>query len=325
MTVARLTSGLISLAFSLKTLSTEYLMNPFALMTCAFKTASHRNTILTAAAALVLLAGSLLTSPAIASTTTALAPMSAKQMVEKHGGALVHVKFVLKIEGMGQDREMPEEIGGIMIEDSGLVLVSNFQTGGMAGMMGASGMSASPREIKVLIGDDQEGVEATLIARDSEADLAWVKITDPKGKKFDAIDFSKGATPDLGDEVIFIGRKGKYFDRVPFVQMHRIEAVTKKPRHLFLVETQAYGSPAFAADGSPVGVVIFQTPNREESEGASMDMSDRGGLAILPAADIMTATVRAKEAAASGKPVDPPAPKSDEKPADAPAAPANPK
>lgn len=291
----------------------------------AFSTTSRRNTILTAAAALTLLAGSLFTSPAVAHVTTA-APMSAKQILEKHSPALVHVKFVLKIEGMGQDREMPEEIGGIMIEDSGLVLVSNFQTGGMASMMGANGMSATPREIKVLIGDDQEGVDATLIARDSEADLAWVKITDPKGKKYDAIDFSKGASPDLGDEVVFVGRKGKYFDRVPFVQMHRIEAVTKKPRHLFLVETQAYGSPAFSSEGAPVGVVIFQTPNREESEGASMDMSDRGGLAILPAADIMTATARAKEAAASGKPVDPPAPKPDAAPAgDAPAAPANPK
>lgn len=286
---------------------------------------SSRGATLAGAAALVLLAGSMLASPAVAAT---VAPVPVKQVVEKHGGALVHVKFVLKIEGMGQDREMPEEIGGIMIEDSGLVLVSNFQTGGMASMMGSSGMSATPREIKVLIGDDQEGVDATLIARDSEADLAWVKITDPKGKKYDAIDFSKGASPDLGDEVIFIGRKGKYFDRVPFVQMHRIEAVTKKPRHLFLVETQAYGSPAFTTEGAPVGVVIFQTPNREESEG-SMDMSDRGGLAILPAADIMTATARAKDAAASGKPVDPPAAKPDAAPAGeapaAPAAPANPK
>jgi S1-C subfamily serine protease len=304
-------------------------MNLLASITCCFKTNSHRRAVLTAAAALTVLAGSLLTSPAVGSTTNAAAPMSAKQMVEKHGGALVHVKFVLKIEGMGQDREMPEEIGGIMIEDSGLVLVSNFQTGGMAGMMGASGMSATPREIKVLIGDDQEGVDATLIARDSEADLAWVKITDPKGKKFEAIDFSKGASPELGDEVIFIGRKGKYFDRVPFVQVQRIEAVTKKPRHLYLVETQAYGSPAFSSEGAPVGVVIFQTPNREESEGASMDMSDRGGLAILPASDIMTATARAKEAAASGKPVDPPAAKPDAAPAGeattTPAAPANPK
>lgn len=290
---------------------------------------SRYRAVLVGAAPLAFFAGSMLTSPACASfaaASAAVAPMSAKQMVEKHGGALVHVKFVLKIEGMGQDREMPEEIGGVMIEETGLVLVSNFQTGGMASMMGANGMSATPREIKVLIGDDQEGVDATLIARDSEADLAWVKITDPKGKKFEAIDFSKAATPELGDEVIFIGRKGKYFDRVPFVQVHRIEAVTKKPRHLFLVETQAYGSPAFASDGSPVGVVIFQTPNREESEGASMDSSDRGGLAILPAADIITATVRAKEAAASGKPVDPPAPKGEEKPAGgAPAAPANPK
>lgn len=284
---------------------------------------SRRSTLLIGAAALVLLASSMFASPAMAATTTVAAPGTAKSIVEKHSAALVHVKFVLKIEGMGQDREMPEEISGIMIEDSGLVLVSNFQTGGMASMMGGGSMSATPREIKVLVGDDQEGVDATLIARDSEADLAWVKITDPKGKKYDAIDFSKGAAPELGDELIFVGRKGKYFDRVPFVQFNRVEAIAKKPRHLYLVETQAYGSPVFTAEGAPVGVVIFQTPNREESEGG-MDSSDRGGLAILPAADIMTATVRAKEAAASGKPVDPPAakPAGEAKPDAAPAAPA---
>jgi hypothetical protein len=288
-------------------------------MTSSSPSHSRRSTLLIGAAALALLAGSMLASPAMGSTAAIAAPATAKSIVAKHAGALVHVKFVLKIEGMGQDREMPEEIGGIMIEESGLVLVSNFQTGGMASMMGAGGMSATPREIKVLVGDDQEGVDATLIARDSEADLAWVKITDPKGKKYAAIDFAKAATPDLGDELVFVGRKGKYFDRVPFVQFERVEAIAAKPRHLFLTSTQAYGSPAFTTDGTPVGVVIFQTPNREDAEG-SPDQADRGGLAILPAADIMTATVRAKEAAASGKPVDPPAPKSEDAPAAAPAA-----
>lgn len=282
-------------------------------MTSSF---SRRSTLLVGAAALALLAGSMLASPALASTTT-VAASPAKSIIEKNNAALVHVKFVLKLEGMGQDRELPEEVGGIMIEDSGLVLVSNLQTGGMAALMGSNGMSATPREIKVLVGDDQEGVDATLIARDSEADLAWVKITDSKGKKFDVIDFSKGVSPDVGDEVLFLGKKGKFFDRVPFVQFQRIEAIAKKPRHLFLAETQAYGSPVFNGEGAPVGVVIFQTPNREEAEG-STDASDRGGLAILPAADIMSATVRAKEAAASGKPVDPPAAKPEGNPGAAP-------
>jgi hypothetical protein len=103
------------------------------------------------------------------------------------------------------------------------------------------------------------------------------------------------------------------------VQFERVEAIATKPRHLFLTSTQAYGSPAFTAEGTPVGVVIFQTPNREDAEG-SPDSSDRGGLAILPAAEILTATVRAKEAAASGKPVDPPAAKPEDAPDAAPAA-----
>jgi hypothetical protein len=197
-----------------------------------------------------------------------------------------------------------------MIEN-GLVICSNLRTGGMAAMLGGRGGTMTPRDIKVLVGEDTEGVAAKLIARDSELDLAWVKVNEdklPKDHPFAFVDFSKSAAVEVGDTLVTVARLGKFFDRASFSHDTRALGMIKKPRKLIYAHTEDYGAPAFAASGDPVGVVIFQTPSREDMEGGEGGDQERGGLVILPGAEVIAATVKAKEAAASGKPVDPPAP-----------------
>lgn len=258
-------------------------------------------------------------STALCTTSTASAAPDAlgasmKSVLESQINAVVTVKFVLKIEGFGQDSEDESEIPGLMIEKTGLVLCSNLRTGGMAAMMGRGG-SMTPHDIKILIGDDSEGIEAKIIARDSELDLAWIKIDETKVPKegFVFVDFSKSANAEVGDSIFTIARLGRFFDRAPYAQDARVLGHIKKPRKLIHLKTADYGAPAFNSNGEPVGVIIFQTPTREDMEGGG-DQQDRGGLVILPGAEIGPATVKAKEAAASGKPVDPPAPAKIEEP-----------
>ena len=90
--------------------------------------------------------------------------------------ALVTVKFVLKIEGQMGKRESETEITGLMVDPTGLVLCANSKLG-LPRIMRSFG-SATPTDIKILIGDDTEGLEAKVMARDTELDLAWVKIKD---------------------------------------------------------------------------------------------------------------------------------------------------
>jgi S1-C subfamily serine protease len=250
---------------------------------------------------------------------------------------LVTVKFILKMEmadmGMeGQEQEM--EVAGVLIDAKGLVLASNTQLGGFAemmrGMMGddAGSVSATPKDVKVLIGDDTEGLKAEVVARDRELDLAWVRITDAGDKTFDALDTSKGGTAKVGDKLYVVEKLGKYFDRAPIVVEDRVAGTTKKPRSLVVPMgglAQSMGKPVFTADGSLLGMVVLQLPGTEEMSAESMmsGFGDTRGFSgmILPASEISKATERAMAQAASGakpdapkaSPPKPEAPKPDNK------------
>jgi len=224
---------------------------------------------------------------------------------------LVTVKFVLKVSGGGMEDERESETTGVMIAADGLVIASNTQTGGINEMMKQyvrQGFSIQPKDIKILIGDDIEGVDAKVIARDSELDLAWIKVDKAPEKPFEFIDLAKSATPALGDRLLAVEKMGKFFDRAPIVVEGRLGGVVSKPRALYIPAmdlVSTLGLPIFTASGDLVGITILQMPNEDESEDGGRSLMGRaGGGTILPASEVLAATERAKAAAAAGKPVE---------------------
>jgi hypothetical protein len=111
---------------------------------------------------------------------------------------LVTVKFVLKMEGQYGKRESETEITGLMVDPTGLVLCANSKLGMPRFLRGMG--SATPTDLKVLIGEDTEGLEAKVLARDTELDLAWVKVKEPGDRKFTSLDLDKAGTvkPESG-------------------------------------------------------------------------------------------------------------------------------
>lgn len=224
--------------------------------------------------------------------------------ISKNSSPLVTVKFVLRVGGT-VDREREEEITGVMIDPKGLVLCANTQLGGFASLWarwsgpGGGGVSVTPTELKVLVGDDTEGVAAEFIARDTELDLAWVRIKAPSDKPFDYVDFSKGVTPKIGQRVVAVQRMGKYFARAPVAGEGRIGGITTKPRDLYVLSGLAggLGMPIYTVDGKILGVTVMQMPDPEELEGDLGGLSGSLGGLILPAAQVVKATARALEAA----------------------------
>jgi len=223
-------------------------------------------------------------------------------LVERVGPAFVTVKFVLKMQGQFGNRESEAEVTGVMIDPSGLVLCGNTRLGS-ARMARSIGGTATPTEVKVLIGEDTEGLEARLLARDSELDLAWVQIKKPGDRKFVALDLSKAATPVVGDKLLAVRKMAKYFDRALTVSEGRVAGKTHKPRDLIIpsgslsLET---GLPVFSAAGDVVGISVLQMPEEDELQsmaltGIGRDISN--GL-ILPVSEVVRATARAKEVAA---------------------------
>ncbi len=218
-------------------------------------------------------------------------------LITKASPALVTIKCVLKMQGPGGTREVERDFTALMIDNKGTVLCASVQLG-TSKLMRRYG-TITPTDIKVLIGDDTEGVKAKLLASDSELDLSWVQIKEPDAKGYAHVDFAKATTAKSGDRLLTLTRMDKFFDRTPIVNEGRLSGKTKKPRDLLVPSSSLEvepGMPIFAEGGLTVGVIVVQAPDEEDQAAGG-----RMGTAalILPAAEVVKATKRAHETAAS--------------------------
>lgn len=233
--------------------------------------------------------------------------------VEKHVAPLVTLKFTLKLKRGSGEQESENEIAGVMIDEKGLVLCSNTELSGGAAtfsrMMGAAAdIRATPSDIKVLIGDDVEGKDAEVLVRDTELDLAWVRLKEPPAGALPFVDFSKSVKPGVGDRILTVKRLAKFFGRSPIVTEGRVGGIASKPRELFLPAgdlAPELGLPVYTAGGDLVGVTVVQVPdasggsmNRFEMQKLLSSLQEMGGV-ILPAEQIVKSTKRALEVADS--------------------------
>ncbi len=222
-----------------------------------------------------------------------------KALLAEKAPAIVSLKFILK--GGEQDEE--SETTGFVIDGAkGLVLTSNNAFGGMAARFG--GPTPTPSDIKILIGDDVNGLDATFVARDTELGLAWVKLKDAPATPLAAIDLSKDTKGAVGDEIYTISLMGKFFDRIPAISEGHIGAVTTKPRQLYIPSIGLAGAeqamPIFNSKGEVLGVSTIILPDQEEMMnpgGMRSIMRGITGGMILPASEAMAATTRALETA----------------------------
>ncbi len=233
---------------------------------------------------------------------------SLKQFADQRVNTLVTIKFILK----SPEGEQEEEAPGVLISGEGLVLTSNFLLGG-----GPFGGDATPTDIKVLVGEDTQGVDATFIARDTELGLAWVKIDKAPPTPYAFINFGDNAQVNVGDKLLSVQKLGKFFGLASWVAETTVGAMPTKPRSLIIpASTSLAGEmamPVFSEGGKVVGVTTFVLPEQEEMKDASQSLRRVAGLGmILPASDVVTATTNAMEQAKN-------APKAEDKPADKPA------
>ncbi len=230
------------------------------------------------------------TAPAPAATANPY-----ESIVATTAPALVTIKFTMKISSQQRgESERPMEVAGVMIRPDGMVLASNVVLNPAS--VNPGGVTAVPTDIKVLIGDDTEGVTASLIATDKELDLAWVKIEKPDAAGYKSIDLAASGAPALGSDIVSVERMGKLVDRAPKISIGRAAGTAAKPRKLYMVDgLDTYpGAPTFSVEGKFLGVMSFQFPDGEADESA-MDDLRRLGLVILPAESIASATKRVLE------------------------------
>jgi hypothetical protein len=216
--------------------------------------------------------------------------------------ALVTVRFIMKFEDPTGSFTGENEIAGVMISPDGAVLCSNLLLGGT----GSHAVQARcmPTDISVYTRDCAEGLEARFVARDTELDLAWLKIKAAPGQKFACIDLAKLGTsapdPQLGRRVLGLGMMGRYFGQEVLVTESLVVGRTHKPRDLYVIrgalDTDP-GLPVFTADGRVFGFACIQSPDPQDfAPGTNYAaVVARGRGLILPLAAVSKATARALE------------------------------
>lgn len=231
-----------------------------------------------------------------------------KSVIERHAESIVTVKFVLKMQMMMGDSESESEIPGVMVDPKGLVVCANSQLAGPMGMLKrfmppGMGMTAEPKDLKVIIGADDEEYDAEIVARDSDLDLAWIRITDAPDKPLAAVDLGKASAPVLGGKLYCVRRLGKLYNRTPVLRVGVVCGVTESPRELFIADTElsySLGLPVFLPTGELAGMVVMQMPDEEEMEagnpmamlGSMSSMMEMFTGVILPAKQVAKATKR---------------------------------
>ena len=258
----------------------------------------------------------LLASPSLAAETTG----NAFQAALAHDASVATVKFVLRIKmsagGSGSEREIEGEIDCPVVGDDGLVLCSNTELGGYVGLLGRMmgggrdlKISGAPTDIKVLIGNDTEGIEAKLVTRDTERDLAWVQVAEvPETGMGRVLSLEATGDLDVGGDFYAVRRMDKFFGRAPAVVEGVIGAITKQPRRLLIpsrVLDIGFGQLVFDQQGTLVGMTVAQMPDLDEAQdlfrnplpflSAAAKVGDMVGGAILPASELRKATALARE------------------------------
>jgi hypothetical protein len=227
--------------------------------------------------------------------------------------ALVNVQFVLKVktEG-GESNDFEDQITCPLIDPQGLILCANTELGGyvtqMSRLAGGGSITASPSDLTVILPGSTEGVKAQLLVRDTERDLAWIRIEEAPASPLAYLDFAHNAMPQVGDRFFTLHRLDKFFDALPIVHDGTIGAIVKKPRRLLVPSGSpiiGFGVPAFTADGHLIGVTVLQMPaSRDEGTSfnnpysvvsTTLSMQQMLGGLILPAEEIVEATRLALE------------------------------
>lgn len=240
-----------------------------------------------------------------------------QKLLDDNAERIVTVKYILKTGAGGAgDDESESELTAVMIDAKGIILCSNTQLGGYRGMMmrmSGGDSAVTPTDIKVLIGDDVEGIDGELIARDTELDLAWIRIKEPGDRRFNAIDLAAGIEAKVGDRLLALRRMGKFFGRALVVNEGYVGGSTRKPRELLIPAGDigtALGLPVFSTEGRVIGLSVVQMPSPEDMAADPTGGAGSVGALILSAEDVVKATRRAMEVVA-----DSPKPAGDEKPA----------
>lgn len=236
------------------------------------------------------------TEPANADIRTA-----GREIVAEYGDAILTVRIVLNQKmsqgGESEQHEVKNESSGTVLTVDGLTLVPLDAIDPSQMIRRVYGdqinIESHVKDIKLVVGKRQE-IPATVVLRDNDLGIAFLKPTEKPEKPFKHIDFTNNTEPELLEQVMVLARMGRIADRQIGAMTGEIQAIVKKPRMFYVPSAElasgGFGVPIFSEAKKVVGVVLMRTlPSGASDSGEGML-----GI-ILPAADIVEIANQADE------------------------------
>lgn len=251
---------------------------------------------------------------------------AARAILEKNKSAVVTVRIVVKVQMsfMGTDggeaEESKSEATGTVIMPDGLTVLALSAMdpatliANMLGGMMDDNMKIDNEVSDVKILSDTGGeIPATVVLRDKDLDLGFVRPVEKLAQPMAFLDLSQGGAAQILDQLVVLNRLGKVANRVYAVSFERIEAVVEKPRRFYVPSQSpthaAPGCPAFGLDGKALGILVIRSIKDTDGGGGifgeMMGTMQNMVPIILPAAEVFEVAKQAPERGAA--PVETPA------------------
>jgi hypothetical protein len=219
-----------------------------------------------------------------------------RDILARNKDAVVTVRMVVKSSMMMGGRtnadESKTETVGTVIDPSGLTVVSlatidpsTIAKVVLRSMRREMAIDSEFKDVKIVLADDTE-LPATVVMRDKDLDIVFIRPKAGPAKPLAAIDLSKVATPRVLDEVITLNRLGKVADRAITVNIQRVEALVERPLPCYVISiggSSGLGVPVFALDGTPIGILLVRTaPSDGSTDISNMLLAGGGGMGLMP-------------------------------------------
>lgn len=229
-----------------------------------------------------------------------------RDVAKKWQGAIVNVRVSLKVRMSMGGREVQSmddtvEAVGTVIDPSGLTVMSltSLDPGAMMSkLMGAGGgdgdqkmsIASEPSNVRIRLADGKE-LPATVVLRDQDLDLAFIKPTSTPAEPLVAVNLSEAGKPVVLEQIVVLSRLGRVGGWTPAAAVVDVSAIMEKPRTFYVLQEQAVtGTPAFQANGKVVGLLTIRQidPGRMSMFGMMNGTEGAGVIAVvLPAADVL--------------------------------------
>jgi len=204
----------------------------------------------------------------VAAVVSAAAPdldSAARATAEQSGRAAVTIRLVLKLKSGGQEHEQKVEVPGVVIDPTGLTVASASSidpSGVFRRILDAQRQRVSiESEVKetVILLEDGTELEAAVVLKDTDLDLAFIRVRDA-GMKLPAVTLKSrpGAVPLL-TRIYVLGRLSKLGNRALSVATGEVRAYVRGPAPYYVTDGESssfVGSVAYTADGVPLGVFV---------------------------------------------------------------------